>query len=175
MQIFGSDSKLPHLDQLKENDWIFRFFKNKYVCLITTGNYILEKVTPFPWIVQNFKPCHKKEWQKQIPGKIGATIPTKWNNSCCMIDQNQQNSSQTFSKCYIHFSPLCHNFLKYFTSQIACISLLHSMYIVKTFGRQVCLFNLVLSLSNKIKYCSLSYRTPSLCFRLLSLLLDYGS
>ena len=50
----------------------------------------------------------------------------------------------------------------------------NSMYIVKTFRSQVCLFDLVLRLSNKIKYCSLSYRTPSLSFRLLSLLWDYG-
>ena len=48
LQIFGSDSKLPHLDQQKENDWTFRFFNNRYVCLITTGNDRLEKVTPFP-------------------------------------------------------------------------------------------------------------------------------
>ena len=38
----------------------------------------------------------------------------------------------------------------------------NSMYFVKNFRRQVCLFDLVLSLSNKIKYCSLLYRTPSL-------------
>ena len=27
LQIFGSDSKLPHLDQQSEKDWTFRFFK----------------------------------------------------------------------------------------------------------------------------------------------------
>ena len=48
----------------------------------------------------------------------------------------------------------------------------NSMYIVKTFRWQVCLFDLDLSLSNKIKYCSLLYRTPSLSFRLLSVLWD---
>ena len=46
----------------------------------------------------------------------------------------------------------------------------NSMCIVKIFRRQVCLLDLMLSLSNKIKYCSLLYRTPSLSFRLLSLL-----
>ena len=38
LQIFGSDSKLSHLDQQSEKDWTFRFFKNKYVCLIMTDN-----------------------------------------------------------------------------------------------------------------------------------------
>ena len=46
LQIFGSDSKLSHLDQESEKDWTFKFFKNKYVCLIMTGNDRLEKVTP---------------------------------------------------------------------------------------------------------------------------------
>ena len=46
LQIFGSNSKLSHLDQQSENDWKFRFFKNKYVCLIMAGNDRLEKVTP---------------------------------------------------------------------------------------------------------------------------------
>ena len=39
--------------------------------------------------------------------------------------------------------------------------------LVETFRRQVCLFDLVLSLSNKIKYCILLYRTPSLSFILV--------
>ena len=46
LQIFGSDSKLSHLNQQSEKDWTFRFLKNKYVCLIMTGNDRLEKVTP---------------------------------------------------------------------------------------------------------------------------------
>ena len=46
LQIFGSDSKLSHLDQQIEKDWTFRFFTNKYVYLIMTGNDRLEKVTP---------------------------------------------------------------------------------------------------------------------------------
>ena len=78
---------------------------------------------------------------------------------------------QTFSKWDIPFS-------LFFCVIILRNILLHksftnSMYIVKTFRRQVCLFDLVLSLSNKIKYCSLLYRTPSLSFRLLSFLWDY--
>ena len=32
LQIFRSDSKLPHLDQQIEKDWTFRLFKNKYNC-----------------------------------------------------------------------------------------------------------------------------------------------
>ena len=46
LQISGSDSKLPHLDQQIEKDWTFRLFKNKYICLIMKGNCRLEKVTP---------------------------------------------------------------------------------------------------------------------------------
>ena len=37
----------------------------------------------------------------------------------------------------------------------------NSMYIAKTFRRQVCFLDFVLSLNNKIKYCSLLYITPS--------------
>ena len=46
MQIFGSDSKLSHLDQQSGKDWTLGFFKNKYVCLIMTSNDRLKKVTP---------------------------------------------------------------------------------------------------------------------------------
>ena len=60
LQIFGSDSNLSRLDQQSGNDWKFRFFKNKYLCLKMTGNDRPEKVTPFPWIGQSFKPCHKR-------------------------------------------------------------------------------------------------------------------
>ena len=44
--IFGSYSKLSHLNQQSEKDCTFRFFKNKYVCLIMAGNDRLEKVIP---------------------------------------------------------------------------------------------------------------------------------
>ena len=43
----------------------------------------------------------------------------------------------------------------------------NSMRIVETFRRQICLFDLVLSLSNKINYCIRLYRTPSLSFILV--------
>ena len=46
LQIFGSDSKLSYLDQQSEKYQTFRFFKNKYVYSIMTGNDRLEKVTP---------------------------------------------------------------------------------------------------------------------------------
>ena len=46
MQIFGSDSKLFHLDQHSGKDWTLGFFKNEYVCLIMTSNDRLKKVTP---------------------------------------------------------------------------------------------------------------------------------
>ena len=45
MQIFGSDSKLSHLDQQSGKDWTLGFFKNKYVCLIMTSNDRLKKET----------------------------------------------------------------------------------------------------------------------------------
>ena len=48
-------------DQIQnEKDWTFRFFKNKYVCLIKTGNDRVEKFTPFRWIGPNFKLCYKR-------------------------------------------------------------------------------------------------------------------
>ena len=45
LEIFGSDSKLSHLDQQSEKDWTFRLFKNKYVCLKMTDNVRFEKVS----------------------------------------------------------------------------------------------------------------------------------
>ena len=44
MQIFGSDSKLSHLDQQSETG--HSDFSKINVCLIMTGNDRLEKVTP---------------------------------------------------------------------------------------------------------------------------------
>ena len=39
------------------------------------------------------RPYHKKEWQKKIPGKIGAT-DTTWNKLRNLIGQKQQNTFQ---------------------------------------------------------------------------------
>ena len=55
-------SNLSYLDQQSENDWTSRFFKNKYICLIMTGNDRLEKVTSFRSIGQNFKSCHRSKF-----------------------------------------------------------------------------------------------------------------
>ena len=157
MQVFGSDSKLSHLDQQNEKVWTFKFFKKKYVCLIMTGNESLEKVTPFPWIGHNFKPCHKRNDRSKFLGKQKQTIPIKWD---IWWVKTSKTLSQTFSKCDIPFSFLCNYFVKYFTAQIVNYFII--IYIVKTFRTQVCLVDLVLSLSNKIKYCSFLYVTHSL-------------
>ena len=51
LQIFGSDSKLSHLDQQSES-WTFRSQKIKYAYLIITGNFILENVLLFLELVR---------------------------------------------------------------------------------------------------------------------------
>ena len=49
LQIFGSDSKLSHLDQQSEKDWTFRFFKKKKCLLIIMrGSDRPEKVNSVP-------------------------------------------------------------------------------------------------------------------------------
>ena len=98
LKIFESDSKMSRLNQQSENDWTFRLFKNKYICLKMTGNDRLEKVTSFPWIGQNFKACHKRDDRSKFLERLKQTIPTKWDKSRCMMGYNQQNSSPDFFK-----------------------------------------------------------------------------
>ena len=119
MQIFGSDSKLSHLDQQIEKDWTLTFFKNKYVCLIMTGNGWLEKVTPSLELVRILNHA--------IKGMIEAN---PWKNRSKLFQPSEINHvvwwfrtsktlSKTFSKCDIPFCEICYctNVL-----QIACIS-----------------------------------------------------
>ena len=163
MQIFGSDSKLSHLDQQSEKDWTFRFFKNKYVCLIMTDNDWLEKVTPSLELVRISNHA--------IKGMIEAN---SWKNRSKLSQSQEINhvvwwvrTSKTLSipfQSVTYLSVFCVIILWNILLQ-KCFT--NSMYIVKTFRRQVCLFDLVLSLSNKIKYCILLYRTPSLSFILV--------
>ena len=160
MQIFGSDSKLSHLDQQIEKDWTLTFFKNKYVCLIMTGNGWLEKVTPSLELVRILNHA--------IKGMIEAN---SWKNRSKLFQPSEINHvvwwirisktlSKTFSKCDIPFSYFCNYFLKYFTAQM--------FYNVS----QVCLFDFVLSLSNKIKYVVFYTEHLAYCW-LFSLLWDY--
>ena len=98
LQIFESDSKMSRLNQQSQNDWTFRLFKNRYICLKMTGNDRLEKVTSFPWIGQNFKACHKRNDRSKFLERLKQTIPTKWDKSRYMMGYNQQNSSPDFFK-----------------------------------------------------------------------------
>ena len=78
MQIFGSESKLSHLDQQSGKDWTLGFFKNKYVCLIMTSNDRLKKVTPSLELVRISNHA--------IKGMIEAN---SWKNRCKLLQPSE--------------------------------------------------------------------------------------
>ena len=134
-----------------------------------TDNDWLEKVTPSLKLVRISNHAIKGMIEASSWGNRSKLFQPSEINHVVYWVRTSKTLSQTFSKCDTPFSLLC----QYLWNILLHKCFRNSMCIVKTFRRQVCLFYFMLSLSNKIKYSSLLYRTPSLSFRLLSLLWDW--
>ena len=105
-----------------------------------TGNDRLEKVTPSLELVRISNHVIKGLIEANSSKNRSKLFQPSEINHVVWWFRTSKTLFQTFSKCEIPFR------------------------------RQVCLFDFMFSLSNKIKYCSLLDRTSSLSFRLLRFL-----
>ena len=99
-------------------DWTIRFQKNECICFVMTSN------------PRN----NRRNDRNKFLVTLKQAIPTKWDKSCDLMGQNQQNSCVRYFSCCVNVTGFLWTiFLKFNQSldlKIICIT--------KTFRRQFC-------------------------------------